>query len=320
MVLARDAATNWLSIGCERAVRQPFDGGDYVRTRPLGVVLLAQLISSAFTAPAFGSSVYSVSRVDGPGGTFYATGEGATPGQSSVSHGYIEVFPTGSFNYGTEAEGAGAFGRFSLFTFAGGSQTGDAHVFVSSRSDMYYNDSITVSGGTGLGTVRIPFLVEGSVTLATSSSARFGFTFCQSIPTGSPTGGVACSVNGQPPYDNDQPPNVAFLSSAPNFSQLFNLDFAVPFGVPYDLNFTVTLHSGAGGLVASSTADFSHTGIAQPAQVFDALGTLIPNATIVAASGFDYVTAVPEPGGFILSCTGMLVLLTRRAWRATSHP
>jgi hypothetical protein len=181
---------------------------------------------------------------------------------------------------------------------------------------MYYNDSITVSGGTGLGTVRIPFLVEGSVTLATSSSARFGFTFCQSIPTGSPTGGVACSVNGQPPYDNDQPPNVHFLGSAPNFSQLFNLDFVVPFGVPYDLNFTVTLQSGAGGLVASSTADFSHTGLAQPAQVFDQFGTLIPNATIVAQSGFDYLAPVPEPDALLLSSAAMLVLLTRRACAA----
>jgi hypothetical protein len=281
--------------------------------------MLALLLSSAFTAPAFGSSVYSVSRVDGPGGTFYATGQGTTPGQSSVSHGYIEVFPTGSFNYGTEAEGAGAFGWFSLFTFAGGSETGDVHVHVSSRTDMYYSDSITVSGGTGVGTVRIPFLVDGSVNLATSSTARFGFTFCQSIPTGSPTGGVACSVNGLPPYDNDQPPNVHFLSSAPNFSQVFNLDFAVPFDVSYDLNFTVTLHGGAGGLVASSTADFSHTGVAQPAQVFDQFGTLIPNATIVAQSGFDYFAPVPEPGGLILACTGMLLLLTRRAWRAMSH-
>ena len=121
-----------------------------------------------------------------------------------------------------------------------------------------------------IGKVRIPFLVDGSVSLATSSGALFGFTFCQSIPTGSPSGGVGCLVNDLPAYFNDQPPNVAFLSSAPIFSQLFNLDFAVPFGVPYDLNFTVTLQSGAAGLVGSSTADFAHTGIAQPAQVFDA--------------------------------------------------
>ena len=290
-----------------------------MRPGPLSVVILALLTSSAFTAPAFGSSVYSVSRVDGPTGTFYATGSGTTPGQSSLSHQYVLVLPGGSYNYGTEAEGTGAIGWFSLFTFAGGSETGDVHAHVSSRTDMYYNDSITVSGGTGVGTVRIPFLVEGSVNLATSSTARFGFTFCQSIPTGSPTGGVACSVDGQPPYDNDQPPNVTFLGSAPSFSQVFNLDFAVPFGVPYDLNFTVTLHSGAGGLVASSTADFSHTGIAQPAQVFDQFGTLIPNATIVAQSGFDYFAPVPEPGASLLSSTAMLVLLTRLGWRAMAR-
>jgi hypothetical protein len=184
---------------------------------------------------------------------------------------------------------------------------------------MYYSDSITVSGGTGIARVRIPFLVDGGVNLATSSGALFGFTFCQSIPTGSPTGGVGCTVNGLPAYFNDQPPNVAFLSSAPLFSQLFDLDFTVPFGVPYDVNFTVTLQSGAAGPIGSSTADFAHTGIAQPAQVFDQFGTLIPGATIVAQSGFDYFAPVPEPGGFVLSCTGMLLLLTRRAWRARSH-
>lgn len=284
-----------------------------------GRAISALLISSAFTAPAFGSSVYSVSRVDGPTGTLYATGSGLTPGQSSLSHQYALVGPDGGYNYGTEAEGAGAIGWFSLFTFAGGSETGDAHAHVSARTDMYYNDSITVSGGTGVGRVRIPFLVEGSVNLATSSTARFGFTFCQSIPTGSPTGGVGCSVDGLPAYDNDQPPNVTFLGSAPDFSQVFNLDFVVPFGVPYDLNFTVTLHSGAGGLVASSTADFSHTGLAQPAQVFDQFGNLLPNATIVAQSGFDYFEPVPEPSAVLLSSTAMLALLTRRASRATAR-
>ena len=80
------------------------------------------------------------------------------------------------------------------------------------------------------------------------------------------------------------------------------------------MNFTVTVQSGAAGPVGSSTADFAHTGIAQPAQVFDSLGTLIPNATIVAQSGFDYFMPVPEPGGFVLACTGMLLLMMRRAW------
>jgi hypothetical protein len=291
-----------------------------VRPSPLGSLMLALLIVSAFAASAFGSSVTSVSSVTGPSGTYTDSGYGRpNPGESSVSHGYIFVNPNGSYNYGSEAAGAGAFGWFSLFTFAGGTESGNAQVYVSSRTQMYYSDSITVSGGTGVGTVRIPFLVDGGVSLATSSGALFGFTFCQSIPTGSPTGGVGCSVNGLPAYFNDQPPNVAFLSSAPIFSQLFNLDFPVPFGVPYDLNFTVTLQSGAAGPIGSSTADFAHTGIAQPAQVFDALGTLIPNATIVAQSGFDYFAPVPEPGGFVLSCTGMLLLLTRRAWRAMSH-
>ena len=278
--------------------------------------MLALLVVSAFAASAFGSSVTSVSSVTGPGGTYSDSGYDGrpNPGESSVSHGYILVDPNGSYNYGSEAAGAGAFGWFSLFTFAGGTESGNAQVYVSSRTQMYYSDSITVSGGTGVGTVRIPFLVDGGVSLATSSGALFGFTFCQSIPTGSPSGGVGCSVNGLPAYFNDQPPNVAFLSSAPSFSQLFNLDFPVPFGVPYDLNFTVTLQSGAAGPVGSSTADFAHTGIAQPAQVFDGLGTLIPNATIVAQSGFDYFAPVPEPGGLILACTGMLLLLTRRAW------
>ena len=206
-----------------------------VRPDPLGSLMLALLTSSALAAPAFGSSVYAATQVAGPTGTFYDSGLGtAHPGTSSVSHGFIRVDPGGSFNYGGEAAAGGAFGTFSLFAFAGGTESGDAQVFVASRSEVYYSDSITVSGGTGIGTVRIPFLVDGSVSLATSSGASFGFTFCQSIPTGSPTGGVGCLVNGLPAYFNDQPPNVAFLSSAPAFSQLFNLDFPVPFGVQQD--------------------------------------------------------------------------------------
>ena len=46
--------------------------------------------------------------------------------------------------------------------------------------------------------------------------------------------------------------------------------------------------------------------------MFDQFGTLIPNATIVAASGFDYFAPVPEPSRVVLAGTGLLLLLTQR--------
>jgi hypothetical protein len=177
-----------------------------------------------------------------------------------------------------------------------------------------------ISGGTGQGTFRLPFLVDGAVNVSTSAGALFGFTFCQSIATGSPTGGIGCEVNGLPAFFNDSPPNDFFVSSAPSFSKLYNLDFHLPFGIFYDLNFTVTLASNAFGPIASSSADFSRTGLAQPAQVFDQFGNLLPNATIIAQSGFNYAdpqfSSVPEPGCLLLMGAGLLLTVARRSWQA----
>ncbi len=273
-----------------------------------------------FTAAAFGSSVNSLSKVEGVSGPYYDSGSG-DPAKSSVSHADINVFPDGGIDYGGQAAGIGEFGKFSLYTFAGGSASGfyEKTAFMTSTSQMFYSDSLTVTGGTGEATLRIPFLVDGSVNLENLAGALFGFTFCQSIPTGSPTGGQGCEVNGMPAFFNSKPPNAYFARSAPTYSQLFNLDFHVPFGVQSDLNFTVTLNSTAAGQIASAAADFSRTGIAQPAQVFDQSGNLVPDAVIAAQSGFNYANpqfaSVPEPGGFILAGAGLL-LFTRRAWRS----
>ena len=284
-------------------------------------------LSLSLVAQAFGSSVLSGSHVGLPSGDYYGSGSG-DPASSSVSHTDLKVFPDGGIDYGGQAQGSGTFGKFSLFTFAGGSATGfyvtnpTTPAFANAGTQLLYSDSIMISGGTGQGTLRIPFLVDGSVYLSGSGRAAFGFTFCQSIPTGSPTGGVGCAVNGLPAFANDQPPNDLFLSSAPDFSKLYNLDFLFTFGTSYDVNFTVGLSSGASGAIGSSSADFSRTGLEQPAQVFDQSGNLLPNATIAAQSGFDYAnpqsSSIPEPGCLILAGAGLVLIVGGRAWQ-TKH-
>jgi hypothetical protein len=264
------------------------------------------LLYAILAASAFGSSVGSLSKVSLLSGDYY--------GSLSVSHADIRVDSGGGINYGGQAASSGVFGNFSLFALANGSASGyyAGVAFAGAQAQVFYSDSLTFPG-TGHGTFRIPFLVEGAVNVSTSANALFGFTFCQTIPTGSPTGGVGCAVTGLPPIFNTQPPNVYFNSpTVTAFSQLFNLDFPVTFGIPEDLNFTVTLSAQAGHPIASSKADFSHTGTAQPAQLFDQFGTLIPNPTITSASGFNYLNpqfaTVPEPCSLILAAAGLLLL------------
>jgi hypothetical protein len=274
---------------------------------------LAQLLLLATALPAAASSVYSFSRVSLPSGLYddYRFGD---PAISSVSHSDLNVVSDGGINYGAQVQANATYGRFSLFTFAGGSGTGSYQNIAYSRgqAQINYSDTITVPAGLGSVVVRIPFQVSGSVSVSTNASSFFGFTFCQAA---SSSGGFGCLVNGLPAFFNGQAPNVLFTANNFNYSQLFNLDFPVQAGVPTDFNFTVIQNSYAYGLMASSTADFSHTGVAQAAQVFNQSGDLLSNVVLTSQSGFNYnnpqSSTTPEPGALILASVGLTLFGVR---------
>jgi len=277
----------------------------------------AAVLAFFFATPAFGSFVSANTSVSLLTGTFNDGPHFGDSGTSSISMADIRVDVDGGVNYGANAFSSGTFGKFSLLTFAGGSATGffvgTAHA--GAVAQIQFSDSVNIAG-VGQGKLRLPFLVDGSVSVSGSAASAFGFTFCQAVPHVSGVGST-CLVNGLPAFFNQLPPNVSFSNTTqPGFAQLFNLDFPIVFGQFVDLNFTVTLTSGANGASGIAGADFSHTGTIQAAQVFDQFGNLIPNPTITSDSGFDYVNpqfaaSAPEPGGLILAAASLLLIVRR---------
>ena len=231
----------------------------------------------------------------------------------------------GGYNYGAEAAAGAAFNSFSLFAQAAGQTVGPPSPFPPTNgtqglAKVQYHDEITVAG-TGPGTFVVPWHITGSFNFghfgtffaSHNPHAFFGVPFCQSIRTGFNTGGFGCTGGV---YED-------FLAPTP-YDRIFTLVYKIELGVPYSLNtiFMLDARSGVGQDVLAF-ADFSHTGLMQPASVYSS-GILIPNPVITAASGVNYLdpqpsaAAVPEPASVGMFGAGVVVL----AWfrRRTHKP
>jgi PEP-CTERM motif len=95
----------------------------------------------------------------------------------------------------------------------------------------------------------------------------------------------------------------------------FAMNIPMVFGTAIDVSFQMwvaTLPRANVGLLTASSARL--TGI----RVFDAAGNLIDNFSITAGSGTLYgpgdVIAVPEPGSWLLTLAGLLVVGWRKRW------
>jgi hypothetical protein len=223
---------------------------------------------------------------------------GSLPQASSTSRTFIQSTSSGGANLAAENNAFASFGGFAMFSFAGATLTGDlvGRAFGATGSSLVrYTDTLNIPG-TGTGTLRVPWRVDGGIdtfetNAAGGASVSLGFPFCQSFRTATSTGASGCTRS----RGNTLGSEVFTVDTA--YDELWFLDFAFEFGVDYTFITDFALGAGAGGTLGSSAqADFTHTGEMQPVQVFDSLGNLIANPTIVAESGLNYLdpqAAVP---------------------------
>jgi len=242
---------------------------------------------------------------------------GSTPQSSSTSRGVALVTASGGANLGANTSVAAAPNSFSIFSFAGGTVTG---TFVpvgfgaSGGSVVRYTDTLNIAGS-GKGTIRVPWLVEGGVDISGApAGAALGFTTCASNATG------AFNVSFCTRNRGDANGSEVFTGDT-SYSELWTLDFQIEFGVDYDLLTQFGLSTAGGGPNggSSATADFSHTGLMQPVQVFDSLGNRMLNPVITAESGLDYLnpqgdtpSAVSEPSAVASFALGLLAMARLR--------
>lgn len=282
----------------------------------LGMVLLGCATTAQSAAYIYTRSVVCSRAIGGN-----TCEEDARYGNSSISRSNTYVPPAGSpypdsgWNYAAEARVVANAASFGLFAQAGGNSFADpiaGPLGMSGDALVEYHEELSVAGS-GSGTIVVPWHIVGAFDVFATSAGYFGtpgggigVNFCQSIPLGANSGGRACTGGVQE----------VFHTSA-NYDRLLLLEYPITFGLTYALNTTFWLGVASGaGLAVGMQGDFSHTGLQQPAMVYDSFHNLVLNPVITAASGIDYLnpqaSAVPAPAAVWLLGTGLAGLCGRR--------
>jgi hypothetical protein len=212
-------------------------------------------------------------------------------------------------------------GYFDSSTHAGGDI--DIHCCASDsaivRTNGHVADCLLLAGYQGSGFLHVPVHITGSALAEWSISSEY-----QASPGAVFAGNqisVGCSVHvGQQPfactgdyreYDADQ-----------SFDDTIELVAPFTFGASTEFEWLSSANSSIGYVAngsegtMSTTANLSVLGVLEPAYVVDGVGTPLPNATITASSGFDYLHPAPEPSAPAAASLLTLALLsTARAGR-----
>lgn len=161
-------------------------------------------------------------------------------------------------------------------------------------------DELTITGGSGVGSLHMTWTVTGSTAASSGASASMGIYVSSSSNAGSgfgSTGLIYGDGTYNMIYDHDGLPFV--------------------FGSPLTLSTTSTLTASAGydrnnpppTFSATATASFYHTAILTGIEAFDQYGNPIKNISITSASGTHYpianVAAVPLPEAAWLLISGL---------------
>ena len=191
---------------------------------------------------------------------------------------------------------------------------------ITSRAWIQMWDELTVSGGSGVGLVRMHWRISGGVDI--------GFVGSDAVVTGGGASQLAmiCTSNVGSTLLNCNDPSFGFPASQA-FDELVTLDVQVVFGTPTQWFFDARLISSIGfqadvcptcpvSFSGRANADFSSTATLVDVQLFDGAGLELDPSGIQAESMFRYDLVgqnVAEPLGIAWAALAGLSLVRRRA-------
>lgn len=291
-----------------------------MRCAALGLVVAILLGGAVAEAQVcYPPAAHSVSYVCHQGDCVNSGDQVGSPAVSSRSNAYVYSTSSLSYNFGADAALAMDFAEFDLSLYSGGSS--DVYFFesngVGSSVSGTLFDCITIDGYAGGGILHIPFHVTGQRMMSWSA----GGTFVPAQPLAGASFGINCGpvpVGVPTPLPCDDP-GFAYSDDGP-IDELIDLSFPFAFGQQISLSLGPGASTGVGysgmgepGIMQGMAALDLH-GVMLAAWVTDPAYNVLPNVTITATSGFDYLNA-PEPRSAAGLAAALLVLEALRRRR-----
>jgi hypothetical protein len=224
------------------------------------------------------------------------------------------------------------YDRFSATAQAGIDYTlGPADLYPSRFFDArgialaVFRDSLTATGATGSGLIRMNWQIDGSNSFANDgvNPLVIGEIRGETRIVANCNSGTSLSH-----VCNDGP--LVFEDGGPA-NETLTFDIPIVFGASTPYLIALELHALRGfssfscetpcivDFHGNTEADFGSTGRLVSVQLFDASSNELSPSLIQSESGFDYAIGAPEPGSVLLTAVGAFVLLAaRRRPRATA--
>lgn len=199
-------------------------------------------------------------------------------------------------------------------------------------------DTVTITGGTGAGVLRVGWLFNGSLEAADAFYSQLylsnlgGAEFADFRACG-PSVAFATSICVADLYPTSGGPVVAGTSTS-IADQLRSIDIGFTYGVPFAVDWRLQAAMGPGCSVGNScpppgspmdgsgSVAFQHTLTLPEFHLFDSTGAEVFGAVALSDSGFSYDTAdlpsdiaTPEPASMVLVGSGLAALVARRISR-----